>query len=812
MTRLRLLLPALLLTASAFAHWTDHPGQPDWARRGYCQWGHGANVDGKIDWVVSGFGVDVPNAKLLLHCGRNLQQTIAYLNDEAKAIGEGGGIKRQPYICSKTIWWRSEFPKAPQLERCTIVNQDGTRVLLYNNPERYGGCYSSPVWLEYMKGRVDEMMTHQNMGTIHSIFFDNAANYDCYCADCRARFQVWSREKYGQQMDLGTLDKNPNGRFLKQYFDAEVAVEFFHNVKAYLAQKYGPDLLISPNISIGYGWSDYLVNKGATDMVMIEEGFTLPPTDSTALYYKLGLAASHGKTTGQLLGLSELLRRERALVLDKNNEMGIQESFVYPEEHKLALAEAAATGGTDILSFALREQKITANDAPYQVQMRDAIHQYTEFQKLHLAWWDRAQPGAKVAVVQGLMTQLQDRSPTVLRATCEALGRAGVPYEVLIEEDLTPEQLGQYQLVVLPRVRLLNRDKAEALMGYLRKGGAIVRVGDLALADELARPYAAGELPEIVQTAADETRVIGKGKLWHCGTPSLEEMKPTTLVAALEAVAGPLECRVETQSPRVFANILTSADGKTRTVHLVNSDCLYDAVASKDLRDDSGTFGARSFLADTRPRVKKVLLVPDLAAAKGFGLRFFGSTCGAATDKFSLVVSVNGRPIKTYRGSELNESGWFETAIPEGLLRQENEVVFQATGAPSGHPDWFALKIDTTATTGRSYWSDDEGKTWTRDDLSLDPGAQRGEFMVRLGPAGDPSALARPEDFIGKLHVRPAKEVRVRVRASKPLSARLVSPDGPERTIKPTMEQGHAVYRVPEVYLYSVLVLPSTSR
>jgi len=810
MTRLRLLLPALLLAGAAFAHWTDHPDQPDWARRGYCQWGHGANVDGKIKWIVSGFGVDVPDAKLLLDCGRNLQQTIAYLSDEARAIGEGGGIKRQPYICSKTIWWRSEFPKAPQLGKCVIVNKDGTRVLLYNNPERYGGCYSSPIWLEYMKGRVDEMMTHQNMGTIHSIFFDNASDYDCYCPDCRARFKVWSREKYGQELDLGTLDKDPNGRFLKQTFDADVAVEFFHNVKAYIAQKYSPDILISPNISIGYGWSDYLVNHGATDLVMIEEGFSLPPTDSTVLKYKLGLAASHGKTTGQLLGLSELLRRERALVLDKNNEMGIQESFVYPEEHKLALAEAAATGGTDIISFALREQKITANDAPYQVQMREAIHQYTQFQKQHLAWWERAQPGAKVAVVHSIMTQLQDRSPTALRATCEALGRAGVPYEILVEEDLTPEQLAQYQLVILPRVRLLNRDKAETLLRYVQQGGAIVRTGDLALADELARPYATEALPEITQIAANETRIIGKGKLWNCSKPKLEELKPAEIVEALEAVAGPLECRVETQSPRVFASLLKSADGKTRTVHLVNSNCVYDALPSKDLRDDSGTPGARSFLGATNTRMKKVLLVPDLAAAKGFGLRFFGSTCGIASDKFSLVVSLNGQAIKTYKGSELNEGGWFETPIPDGLLKPENEVVFEATGAPNGHPDWFAIKIDTGATTGRSYWSEDDGKTWTKDDLSLDQGTQQGEFMVRLGPAGDPSALAKPEDFMGKMHVRPAKDVRVLVRTSKALTARLVSPDGPEQTLKPTIEKGYAVYRVPEVYLYSVLVLPAS--
>lgn len=148
MHRLRFLLTLLasLLAAAAAADWRDFPDQPDWARRGYCQWGHGANFNGRIRWGSGGgFSADVPNTRLLLYCGRNLQQTISYPDDEARQLGEGAGIKRQPYICSKTIWWRSEFPKAPQLEKCTIVRPDGQRVLLYNNPERYGGCYSSPI-------------------------------------------------------------------------------------------------------------------------------------------------------------------------------------------------------------------------------------------------------------------------------------------------------------------------------------------------------------------------------------------------------------------------------------------------------------------------------------------------------------------------------------------------------------------------------------------------------------------------------------------------------------------------------------------
>ena len=106
-------------------------------------------------------------------------------------------------------------------------------------------------------------------------------------------------------------------------------------------------------------------------------------------------------------------------------------------------------------------------------------------------------------------------------------------------------------------------------------------------------------------------------------------------------------------------------------------------------------------------------------------------------------------------------------------------------------------------------YSTDNGQTWQQDDLSPDVGVQTGEYIVRLGPPSDPNAVARPEDYMGKLHVRPAKDVRVVVRAARPLPARLLTPEGAEATITPMMENGYAVYRVPEVPIYAVNVLPN---
>jgi len=242
--------------------------------------------------------------------------------------------------------------------------------------------------------------------------------------------------------------------------------------------------------------------------------------------------------------------------------------------------------------------------------------------------------------------------------------------------------------------------------------------------------------------------------------------------------------------------------------HVTNSDFTYDLPPTGDVQDDDGASEARTYLASTTSRVRKVLLTPDPARLAGQSLKFMAATCGAATDAFSLVVSLNGQDIRTFKGSELNEATWFEAPVPPGLLRPENEIIFRVEGKPSGHPDWVALRIDTNATSRRSWWSNDSGNTWTQDDLGLDPGAQRGEVLVRLGPAEDPNKVAQPADFMGKLHVHPARDVVVLLQTrARPPVATWETPEGVSQKITPQMQGGLAAYRVPEVAIYGMLTL-----
>lgn len=798
-------------SSHSLAEWRDHPDLPDWARRGYVRWGHGGNVAGKLTWHPGGHGADADNVRVILHCGRNLQQSMGYMDEEAERIGEEGGLRRQPYICSKTIRWEREFPEYDGLEHATCRKLDGSRPLMYGNPQRYPGCYNNPIWREYMKRRVDTRFAAEG-GPVHSIFFDNINFYDCRCEHCQESFKRFTGDTFGEEMDLTEPGEHPNFEFAKVLWQAECTHDFFEEIKAYIRTVQDPTP-ISPNFHVGGGWTTYLTWRGTSDIIFYEEGHTFPPFASTVIGYKVGLAASHGRAVGQLLGLPPHEARARALSLNPRHEAGIVEAFMYPEEHRLALAEAVACDGTYIASFSLREQKIAAGDAPRHVAVREALHQYSAFVSEHAHLYELAQPGASVAVLHSIWSRLAGRKtcwPTITD-TCRALGDAGIPYEVIIEDDLTPELLAPYQLVVLPLANLMSREDARTLLEWVRGGGAIVVIGDVATKDRLCRDYAAEALPELAKLPVGGPTPLGEGRFWRLASEQkLGDIPGDDLPARLAEVAGPLGCHVTASSGRLFANMLTTRDGSTLSVHLVNSDFAYAPLESRDLRDDDGKPDARTYFAATSTRAKKLIEVPDPGARQGDCVRFYGQAYPGCTDAFSLVVSMNGQDLATLKGTQLRTDRWYQLPIPEGLLAESSEVVFRAIGSPNSHPDYFQLRIDTGATSRRSWWSSDEGKTWSNEDLSPDGGQQVGEYMVRIGPRIEEDAVAEPEDFIGGLTVNPARDVEVRVSLDgEAPAARLISPDAPEQTLAPTPADGFAVYRVPEVYIYSVLIIPT---
>ena len=120
---------------------------------------------------------------------------------------------------------------------------------------------------------------------------------------------------------------------------------------------------------------------------------------------------------------------------------------------------------------------------------------------------------------------------------------------MLIEDDLQPEQLADYRLLILPQVRSLSPEDAQTILDWVRGGGAIVAIGELALADRLNRAYPPEELPELATLPTGDPQALGEGHVWRPERP-LSEIPPVELPGLLEAVGGTLTAAL---SPRAAA-------------------------------------------------------------------------------------------------------------------------------------------------------------------------------------------------------------------------------------------------------------------
>lgn len=781
----------LFLAGSAHAEWRDHPELPGWCRRGEVRWVHGFTT------------MNVARVDMLLDLRQNLKQSGRFADEAAAARARAGGLRFQPYLCSKTIFWKRVFKTHPELKAACCVDPAGKRRLMYGNPERYAGCYRSGLWRAYIEERLDQTVQSSHPD---SIFFDNFACYDCYGPVCRKEFPGFTKSLLGRALTLGESQTDPSFAFAKLMFDSQAALDFFREMRRHLRETSTTPVVISPNCHVGVNWQTYLTSLGVNDLVFYEQGRSFPPFTRQVYGYKLGLAASHGKVVGQLLGLPAAVAEARALKWGKDwqfHRPEVQESYTYPEEYQLAIAEGAACDGTFIPSTHIREQKIRPTDEPHQVAVRKGMKKYYDFLAAHEDLYANALPGASTAVVYSLWTNLHNRKAQELPRVTADLLRAGVPFEIITEDDLTGKLLAPYHRLLLVNVENLSREDGETVERFARAGNTVLVAGACGIADRLGVAF-----PEPKWAAPARRRVrterVGRGKIVRV-TRWPADFSGDDVRRWLESLVGPFPVAVPPAETRVM-NLLRTHEGHRLEVHLLNYDFRYERPQQNEAADDDGSGEARTYLADVHWRARKLLRVRDTARFSQPVLRFFGNAPG--TD-FQLVVSLNGRDLKSFPGSALRTHSWHEVPVGGGLKQGTNVVEFRVTGNPNSNRDYFNLRIDTDARTRRSLWSTDGGKRFSPADLSPDRGPQTGEYLVRLIDKKTYKVTFTPKDFAGKLKVVPARNIPVALPASyagwhaaclSPDHAPVNLPVGPPRG-------GQVIVRVPSVRVYEVLVL-----
>lgn len=165
----------------------------------------------------------------------------------------------------------------------------------------------------------------------------------------------------------------------------------------------------------------------------------------------------------------------------------------------------------------------------------------------------------------------------------------------------------------------------------------------------------------------------------------------------------------------------------------------------------------RSVLDRSAYRLEQVVDAPVIDPAGGNYLELL-VRAGGTTDRAALQITIDGGVVKSLREAEITQYfGWVVVPLPRDALAHRPLVVgFQVTGSPDSESNYFALGgIDALAegVTSR-IWT---GSHMTEDDLSSDPGVQRGvvlafvngqvppyhRFTPTSGPVLDPSVQDR---------------------------------------------------------------------
>jgi hypothetical protein len=406
--------------------------------------------------------------------------------DALELIKETPGAHAMQYICSRTIYHGILFPKFPELKGACILNPAGEYQTNYGNPARYGGCWNQPAWLDYIKMRMDEL---QKAG-MHAIFFDNPMTWACYCPRCQELFTKFAKEKTGQDLKLNQFGKPTE---LENWFTIDTAERFWKQVHAY-AQSKGM-FIVANNMTY------YLVNQGLVDGVF-SEASGHPPFMQDIAAYKIGLAASHGKPVAVLDYVPQKVRMARGTQAF-NASSGSGQKWVgapVAEEFEVGYAQGLACDGNYCANSSLElGRRIEFMKDPEDARIWASLGKYGNFAKGHPEVFAKAQPGAPVAVLFSLTRGPRDgeilgMNRGSINNVLWAMNRAGVPAEIIVEDDLTPQRLAGYKAVVVDDVSPLEPAAVKGLKQFAEAGGTVLFSAPGVVRDRFAAPGAAKPL------------------------------------------------------------------------------------------------------------------------------------------------------------------------------------------------------------------------------------------------------------------------------------------------------------------------------
>lgn len=725
----------VMLVSSAWAHWAPPPEMFPWAN------------PGAVRWTINYRTMNQDQVRALLDAGFNLIQGGGF-SEEAMRLATNAGCHRMAYICSRTIYHEQLFPEHPELKDAAILTPEGEYKVIYNNPARYAGCFNRTAWLEYIKGRMDNLAERG----LDCIFFDNPMTWECHCPTCKRLFREYSREHTGTEYELGA-EGTP--KELERWFTLDTALGFFTELRNYAHEREQPMFIVANNLTY------WLVDKGLTDGLFTEAGGQAPFGRDLA-GYKIGLAASHGKPTAILTYIPGAVRMARGV--KKYAAPSASERWYgspVAEEYAAGCAMGLALGGNYLSNFSLTlDRHVLELADPEDQRILDACAKYAQFAQRWEKLYAGQQPGSRVGVLYDLTEgpRVGDilgtrRSPT--NNLLWYLQGHGVPADVIVNTDLQGDRLEGFDALLIDGAPMLSPTEMEGLRAFVEAGGTAVISGALSIRDRFDLPEAARSISEFLPGCTD-TLVQQVSAL----DLEMDGYEPDGgRIKCPKEGSATLTFRGEGGTWRISVQYLDESDGVSSYELLLNDQQVGAWTADED--DDAW----RSFTTEAAELEPGDRIVVRATQGEGEYARLGSITLRTVPDEGGVFEQELGE------GRVIQVAGPLDSALPEEEQRAV-EALRAATPVGGAWPDTVLVNL-----------------------LRQPSPAVLGVHIVNFD-------YEYAEDYVLKA-IHPTPEIKLQVQDARMKVARMISPDGEPQELE--IVEGNLT--VPPVMNYAVVLL-----
>jgi hypothetical protein len=347
----------------------------------------------------------------------------------------------------------------------------------FSNPGRRFACVNKPGWRSYV---LDRLRIRVGEVGADGVFLDNnTAFIHCQCACCKKLYADWCGgdlvEDMGRQdtvvADMRVFDyvggkqiprkipplADPKRlRYLEWRIERQIA--FYRETRDSLESLIGRKVIFTANGHIAIAEQTAVQLSYVLDIHFSEDGYTSPPV-SNSFNVRLGTSLGEGVRSHYTLTRT-------------------MESRPVPDMVRVLAAEGRAMGGSgEYWDLVHREDDRLASAIK---QMREFFIRYAD------DVFAVEQDANDVAVVYSWRSDLWSSQPvSPARYASDLLEDINEPYDVLLAERTADAgKLGNYRLLIVPGVEIMQRVWFEAIQRFIDNGGHVISTGPTAALDE----------------------------------------------------------------------------------------------------------------------------------------------------------------------------------------------------------------------------------------------------------------------------------------------------------------------------------------